>query len=90
MTIVKMMRAVGGELPFDWRLILNGYLPDYAYDMRALDTRLPLADLKALAHIDKRTLAAGLSSPDYSRLIRIDVPSPAVNPEQESPKQVRH
>ena len=26
-TILKMMRAVGGKLPFDWRLIVNGYLP---------------------------------------------------------------
>ena len=71
-----MMRAVGGELPLDWRLIVNGYLPDYAYDMGALDTRLPLPELKALAQIDKRALAAGLSSPDYSRRIRVDVPSP--------------
>ena len=79
-TIVKMMRAVGGKLPFDWRLIVNGYLPDYAYEMGALDTRLPLPELKALAHIDKRALAVGLSSPDYSRLIRIDVPSPRNQP----------
>ena len=79
-TIVKMMRAVGGKLPFDWRLIVNGYLPDYAYEMGALDTRLPLPELKALAHIDKRALAAGLSSPDYSRLIRVDVPSPRSQP----------
>ena len=79
-TIVKMMRAVGGELPLDWRLIVNGYLPEYAYEKGALDTRLPLPDLKALSHIDRRALAAGLSSPDYSRLIRVDVPSPRSQP----------
>jgi hypothetical protein len=74
-TIVKMMRAVGDVVPLDWRLIVNGYLPEYAYDHGALDTSLPLADLRALAHIDERAKAAGLS-PDFSRLIRVDVPSP--------------
>jgi hypothetical protein len=75
-TIVKMMRAVGDAVPLDWRLIVNGYLPEYAYDHGALDTSVPLADLRALAHIDERAKVAGLS-PDFSRLIRVDVPSPA-------------
>lgn len=74
-TIVKMMRAVGDAVPFDWRLIVNGYLPDYAYDRGALDTRVPLSTLRALSHIDDRARKSGLS-PDFSRLIRIGVPSP--------------
>lgn len=74
-TIVKMMRAVGDAVPFDWRLIVNGYLPDYAYDRGALDTRLPLSSLRELAHIDDRARKSGLS-PDFSRLIRVGVPSP--------------
>ena len=75
-----MMRAVGDAVPLDWRLIVNGYLPDYAYERGALDTRLPLQDLRALAHIDERAKAAGLSSPDFSRLIRVNVPSPHDRP----------
>jgi len=78
-TIVKMMRAVGGVVPLDWRLLVNGYLPDYAYERGALDTRLPLPELRALAHIDRRAREAGLS-PDYSRLIRAGVPSPREPP----------
>jgi len=74
-TIVKMIRAVGDMIPLDWRLIVNGYLPEYAYEQRALDTRLPLPELRARAHIDERALAAGLS-PDFSRAIRVGVPSP--------------
>ena len=74
-TIVKMMRAVGDVVPFDWRLIVNGYLPDYAYDRGALDTRLPLSTLREVAHIDDRARKSGLS-PDFSRLIRVGVPSP--------------
>ncbi|MGX5803449.1 Lnb N-terminal periplasmic domain-containing protein [Bradyrhizobium sp. Arg314] len=77
-TIVKMMRAVGGVVPLDWRLIVNGYLPDYAYARGALDTRLPLSALRDLAHIDERARVSGLS-PDFSRLIRVGVPSPVQN-----------
>jgi hypothetical protein len=74
-TIVKMMRAVGDTVPFDWRLIVNGYLPDYAYDRGALTGGLSLEALRAASHIDVRAQAAGLS-PDFSRLIRVGVPSP--------------
>ena len=74
--VVKMMRAVGDTVPLDWRLIVNGYLPDYAYERGALDTKLPLAELKTLAHIDERAKQAGLSSPAFSQLIRNGVPSP--------------
>ena len=70
-----MMRAVGDVVPFDWRLIVNGYLPGYAYDRDALASGLSLQDLRAASHIDERALAAGLS-PDFSWLIRVDVPSP--------------
>ena len=34
-----MMRAVGASLPLDWRLLVNGYLPEYAYERGAVDTR---------------------------------------------------
>ena len=74
-TVVKMMRAVGGAVPLDWRLIVNGYLPEYAYGRGALDTTRPMSELRALAHIDKRAREAGLS-PDFSRLIRVGVPTP--------------
>jgi len=30
--VAKLIRAAGGALPFDWRLIVNGYLPGYLYD----------------------------------------------------------
>ena len=73
--IVKMIRAVGDLIPLDWRLIVNGYLPEYAYDRDALDSRLSMQELRARAHIDERALAAGLA-PDFSQLIRVGVPSP--------------
>jgi len=78
-TIVKMMRVVGDSVPFNWRLIVNGYLPEYAYARGALDTRMPLKELERLAHIDRRAQAAD-DSTDFSELIRVGVPSPIEAP----------
>lgn len=73
-TVVKMIRAVGDEIPFDWRLIVNGYLPEYAYDQGALDSRHSIEELRRKAHIDQRAKAAGLTA-EFSRAIREGVPS---------------
>ena len=73
--VAKLIRAAGGALPFDWRLIVNGYLPGYLYDRSAVVTTIPLSELMALARIDERARAAD-GSPDFSKLIRVGVPSP--------------
>jgi hypothetical protein len=73
--VIKMMRALGTRIPFDWRLIVNGFLPDYIYDHGAVDTKIPLSELRALSHIDQRALAAG-DSPEFSQEIRVGVPMP--------------
>lgn len=76
-TVAKLMRVAGDTVPFDWRLIVNGYLPDYAYDRGAIDTSIPLSQLRAVAKIDERARADGLS-PDFSTAIRVGVPSHAL------------
>ena len=73
--VAKLIRAAGGTLPFDWRFIVNGYLPNYLYDRGAVVTTIPLSELMALARIDQHARAAD-QSPDFSRLIRVGVPSP--------------
>ncbi len=73
--VAKLIRAAGGTLPFGWRLIANGYLPGYLYDRGANVTTIPLSELMALARIGERAKAAD-QSPDFSRLIRVGVPSP--------------
>ncbi len=52
-----------------------GYLPGYLYDRGAVVTTIPLSELMALAQIRERAKAAD-QSPNFSRLIRVGVPSP--------------
>ena len=73
--VFKLVRAAGSTLPFDWRLVVNGFLPGYLYDHNAVVTTMPLSELMERARITPQAKAAG-QSPDFSRLIRVGVPSP--------------
>jgi hypothetical protein len=76
--LVPLVRAAGGSVPLDWRLIVNGFLPEWLYDRGSVDTRIPLDELRARSRISERALAAdGL--PDFSARIREGVPSPWEN-----------
>jgi hypothetical protein len=73
--VFKLVRAAGSGLPFDWRLVVNGFLPGYLYDHRAVVTTMPLSELMERARISPQAKAAD-RSPNFSRLIRVGVPSP--------------
>jgi Domain of unknown function (DUF4105) len=73
--VFKIVRAAGGMFPFDWRLVVNGFLPGYLYDHQVVVTTMPLSELMERARIDAQAKAAD-QSPDFSRLIRVGVPSP--------------
>ncbi|MEP2029145.1 MAG: DUF4105 domain-containing protein [Paracoccaceae bacterium] len=74
-TVVGMLRDIDVDIPFDWRLVVNGYLPDLIYDRGALDTRLPMSELRERGKIKSRAQAVGLNN-GYSDAIRIGVPDP--------------
>jgi Domain of unknown function (DUF4105) len=74
-TIFNMMRAVTSSIPFDWRIILTGHLPGYLYEHGAVDTRVPLEELRRRADVTGR-VEAGLSEVEFSSRIRDGVPSP--------------
>lgn len=74
--VVKMLRAIGINVPLDWRLIANGYLPDLLYARGVLDTRVPLDQVRALGRLNERAVAVGLT-PGFSDAIRVGVPVPA-------------
>jgi hypothetical protein len=68
-----LARQISPELPLDWRVLLSGYLPDYLYRVGALDTSVPLAELRAKGRIVERAKAADKAE-DFSQAIRVGVP----------------
>lgn len=73
--VFGMVRIIHPGLPLDPKVLLSGYLPDYAYELGALDTSIPFPRLRALARIHDRALAAD-SAPDFSARIRAGLPMP--------------
>lgn len=58
------------HLPFSWKLLASGYLPEYLYQQgRLAGSQLPFASLQQGALINAKARAAG-DSPEFSRLIR--------------------
>ncbi len=57
------------HLPFSWKILLSGYLPEYLYYSNRLDSRFPFSGLQQQAHINRRAQAADQAS-DFSTRIR--------------------
>jgi len=72
-----LVRALSDRFPLDWRVLLSGYFPAYAYDLGSLDSSLPFAELKALSLINPKAHAAD-QAPDFSARIREGLPRPPV------------
>jgi hypothetical protein len=73
--VFDMVRVIHPGLPMDIRVILSGYLPNYAYDLGATDTSVPFDKLRALAEIHDRAVQAD-ADPRFSEQIRKGVPVP--------------
>jgi hypothetical protein len=73
--ILLHARAAGGTARYNWKILLSGYAPQYAYEVDRLDTRLPFSELKQLSHINARAQAAS-DAPDFSQRIRAGLPQP--------------
>ncbi len=71
--IFDMARILTSSFPFDWRIILTGYLPSYLSERGALDTNVPLDELIRRADVNGR-IETGLSEADFASLVRVGVP----------------
>jgi hypothetical protein len=60
------------HLPFSWKILLSGYVPQYLYESERLDSRVPFSELQEQAHINSRAQAADKSG-NFSALIRADM-----------------
>ncbi len=67
------IKHIGSARPWDWQLLVNGTIAERAYELRAIDTSLPFAELRRLSYIDERARAAD-RDPAFSRRIREGLP----------------
>ncbi|CAG1021265.1 hypothetical protein DOJK_00874 [Patescibacteria group bacterium] len=58
------------HLPFSWKILLSGYVPEYLYESGRLNTNLPFNELKQKALINPIAEKLDLSSEDFSKKIR--------------------
>lgn len=71
--VYQLMKRIIGPLPFDYRVLLSGYMPEYVYRIGGLDRRYSLEELRALGRISERGIKAGRSE-TFSADIRQGVP----------------
>jgi hypothetical protein len=62
-------RVNPGHVPYSWKILLSGYLPEYLYERGTIDNRVPFDTLQARAQINSVAKAADQSA-DFSRRIR--------------------
>jgi hypothetical protein len=74
-SILTHTRVNPGDLPLSWKILLSGYVPQYLYERAAIDTSLPLEELKHRSHINKAAQAAD-KAVDFSQRIRAGLPVP--------------
>jgi len=65
--------------PLSWKTLLDGYLPDYLYELGRLDNTRPFAELERISRVNDRSHAAGEDAA-FLRRIREGLPNPRVMP----------
>lgn len=68
-TIHYHAKHIGVVRPWDWRLLLNGYLDELMYQRGSIDPTMPFAQLRAASAISRRAQQAD-DSADWSAAIR--------------------
>jgi len=79
--VFDLARHIAPRLPMDYRLLLSGYLGEYAQDVGALTPGVAYAELHAKGRITGRALKM---APDgnYSTVIRQGIPGTEQDPQQ--------
>jgi len=72
-TIQRLARSDARRSWWSWKLFLNGYLDELAYERGAIDRSLPFAVLQGKSYINERAKAAN-DDPRFSRRIREGLP----------------
>jgi uncharacterized protein DUF4105 len=68
-TAIRALHPSAQQVPWDWRILINGFLDRMLYERGLLAGDLPFEELRAQALINQRARAAG-DGPDFSQRIR--------------------
>jgi hypothetical protein len=71
--VVRNFRAFGGKARYNWKILLSGYTPFYAYEMGGLDGSIPFEELRAKSYVNPKARSIG-DAPDFSERIREGLP----------------
>jgi hypothetical protein len=72
--IVMHIKTFSERMHYNWKILLSGYTPLYAYELGALDTSIPFVELKKLSHINPKAHVLG-NDLEFSRKIREGLPN---------------
>ncbi|MBV8878038.1 MAG: DUF4105 domain-containing protein [Gammaproteobacteria bacterium] len=72
-SIWLMSRINPEHVPYSWKILLSGYLPEYLYEQGKLDRNVPFPELQRAALINARAQAADEAA-DFSQRIRVGSP----------------
>lgn len=61
--------VIPDHIPFSWKILASGYIPEYLYEVGRLDQQIPFARLKARAYVNPLTKGREIS-PLFSSIIR--------------------
>jgi hypothetical protein len=69
-TAITALHPSAQQAPWDWRILINGFLDRMLYERGVLAGDLPFEELRAQALINKRAQEVG-DAPDFSQRIRV-------------------
>jgi len=72
--IVHHMKTIGAKIRYNWKILLSGYAPQYAYEVGALDASIPFEELRRRSYVNPKARAVG-NDPEFSRKIREGLPA---------------
>ncbi len=72
-TIRHHVQHVAAGNPWNWRILVNGYIDELGYERGTVDTSLPFSELRAKSNITQAAKAAD-QDPDFSKRIREGLP----------------
>jgi hypothetical protein len=73
--VIRHIRAFGGTVGYNWKVLLSGYAAQYTYERGGLDTSLTFEELRKRSYINPIAHSVG-DDPLFSQRIREGLPRP--------------